>query len=64
MELEPSTFEVSEALSNAMTLVRERAQRHGILLGQQVDPKLGEIAQTTVVDAKHRDLGIAHHSRR
>ena len=31
------------ALSNAMTLVRERAQRHGIALGQQVDPALGEI---------------------
>jgi signal transduction histidine kinase len=43
MELEPSSFEVSSALSNAMTLVRERAQRHGIALGQQVDPKLGEI---------------------
>ena len=26
-----------------MTLVRERAQRHGIALEQQVDPRLGEI---------------------
>ena len=26
-----------------MTLIRERAQRHSILLGQQVDSKLGEI---------------------
>src|SRR3954465_11576251 len=43
MELELSTFDLSEAVSNAMTLVRERAQRHGIMLGQQVDPKLGEI---------------------
>jgi signal transduction histidine kinase/HAMP domain-containing protein len=43
MELETSTFELASALSNAMTLVRERAQRHGILLGQQVDAKLGEI---------------------
>jgi signal transduction histidine kinase len=43
MELEPSTFEIAEALANAMTLVRERAQRHGILLGQQVDGKLSEI---------------------
>ena len=43
MELEPSTFEVATALSNAMTLIRERAQRHSILLGQQVDSKLGEI---------------------
>jgi len=43
MELEPSTFELAGALANAMTLVRERAQRHGIMLGQQVDPKLGDI---------------------
>jgi signal transduction histidine kinase len=43
MELEPSTFEISAAVSNAMTLVRERAQRHGIVLGQQVDARLGDI---------------------
>ncbi|HKE42465.1 MAG TPA: GAF domain-containing protein [Casimicrobiaceae bacterium] len=43
MELEPSTFEISSAVSNAMTLVRERAQRHGIVLGQQVDARLGDI---------------------
>src|SRR5205814_5038742 len=43
MELEPSSFELSGALSNAMTLVRERAQRHGIAMEQQVDTKLGEI---------------------
>jgi signal transduction histidine kinase/HAMP domain-containing protein len=43
MELEPSTFDIASALSNAMTLVRERAQRHGIMLGLQVDPKLGDL---------------------
>jgi signal transduction histidine kinase/HAMP domain-containing protein/putative methionine-R-sulfoxide reductase with GAF domain len=43
MELELSSFAVESALSNALTLVRERAQRHGIILGQQVDPRLGEI---------------------
>jgi signal transduction histidine kinase len=43
MELELSTFDLAAALANAMTLVRERAQRHGIMLGQQVDAKLGEI---------------------
>jgi len=43
MELEPSTFDVASAVSNAMTLVRERAQRHGITLGQQVDAALVEI---------------------
>jgi signal transduction histidine kinase len=30
-------------LSNALTLIRERAQRHGIVVGQDVDPQLGEI---------------------
>src|SRR5450631_810967 len=43
MELETSTFDLASAVSNAMTLVRERAQRHGIALGQQLDPKLVEI---------------------
>ncbi len=43
MELEPSTFDLASAISNALTLVRERAQRHGIVLGQQVDPALGAI---------------------
>ncbi|TMH08002.1 MAG: GAF domain-containing protein, partial [Betaproteobacteria bacterium] len=43
MELEPSSFELSEALSNAMTLVRERAQQHGIVMAQQLDAELGEI---------------------
>ena len=43
MELEPSTFELAGAVANALTLVRERAQRHGIALGQQVDAKLGDI---------------------
>ena len=43
MELEVSTFDLASAVSNAMTLVRERAQRHGIALGQQVDAKLDNI---------------------
>jgi len=43
MELEPSTFELASALSNAMTLIRERAQQHGIAMGQQVDTNLGVI---------------------
>jgi len=43
MDLETSTFNVALALSNALTLVRERAQRHGIALTQEVDAKLGDI---------------------
>jgi signal transduction histidine kinase len=42
MELELSSFHLPTALSNAMTLVRERAQRHGIALGMEVDQSLGE----------------------
>jgi signal transduction histidine kinase len=42
MDLELSSFDLPSALSNAMTLVRERAQRHGITLGLEVDPRLGE----------------------
>ena len=41
MDLEISSFDLPSALSNAMTLVRERAQRHGIELTLEVDKKLG-----------------------
>ncbi len=44
MELEVSTFDLPTALSNAMTLIRERAQRHGIQLGMELDPALGEFS--------------------
>jgi GAF domain-containing protein/anti-sigma regulatory factor (Ser/Thr protein kinase) len=43
MELELSTFHLPSAISNAMTLIRERAQRHGIALGSELDPALGEL---------------------
>ncbi len=43
MELDVATFDVPSALDNALTLVRERAQRHGIALGLEVDPALGEL---------------------
>jgi signal transduction histidine kinase len=43
MELEPSTFDVPMAIANAMTLIRERAQKHEIALGIDADPNLGEI---------------------
>ena len=43
MELEPARFDVPTAIGNAMTLVRERAQRHGIALGIDVGPEVGEI---------------------
>ena len=41
MDLELSSFDLPAALSNAMTLVRERAQRHGIALSLEVDKRLG-----------------------
>jgi signal transduction histidine kinase len=44
MELERSTFDLPGALSNALTLLRERAQRHGIALSLDVDPSLGDIS--------------------
>ena len=42
MELELATFDLPSAISNAMTLIRERAQRHGITLGIEVDERLGD----------------------
>ncbi|HKA43144.1 MAG TPA: ATP-binding protein [Burkholderiales bacterium] len=43
MELEVSAFHLPSALQNALTLVRERAQNHGIGLSLKVDPRLDEI---------------------
>ena len=41
MELEVGDFDLPASLQNALTLVRERAQRHSIELGLKVDPALG-----------------------
>jgi signal transduction histidine kinase len=43
MELDLATFDLPSAISNAMTLIRERAQRHGIALAQETDPALCEV---------------------
>ena len=43
LELELASFNLPAALDNALTLVRERATRHGIRLTQTVDPRLGDI---------------------
>ena len=42
MELEFARFHLPVALENALTLVRERATRHGITLTLAVDERLGE----------------------
>jgi two-component system, NtrC family, sensor kinase len=43
MELAPAPFHLPSALENAVTLVRERAGRHGIALELDLDPGLGEL---------------------
>jgi GAF domain-containing protein/anti-sigma regulatory factor (Ser/Thr protein kinase) len=43
LELELGRFHLPTALDNALTLVRERATRHGITLTQGVDPAVGDI---------------------
>ncbi len=43
MELDVDVFDVPAALSNALTLIRERAQRHGIALGLEVGADVGEL---------------------
>ncbi len=43
MELEPADCDLSALIENAVILVRERAQRHGIALGRTVDKRLGTI---------------------
>jgi signal transduction histidine kinase len=42
MELELTKFDLPMAIDNALTLIRERASRHGIKLHQSVDERLGE----------------------
>jgi signal transduction histidine kinase len=43
MELEAQPFDLPAALDNALTLIRERASRHGLRLDVTVDPQLGEV---------------------
>ncbi len=43
MELDVTTFSVPMAIDNAITLVKERAGRHGIILECVVDPAVGDI---------------------
>jgi signal transduction histidine kinase len=43
MELVPAPFHLPTALDNAVTLVKERAARHGIALHLDLDPRLGEL---------------------
>jgi signal transduction histidine kinase len=43
MELTPAPFHLPSVLENAVTLVRERAARHGITLQVDLDPQLGEL---------------------
>jgi signal transduction histidine kinase len=43
MELEPTDFDLSGAIDNALTLMRERAGRRGIVLGRAIDERVGMI---------------------
>jgi two-component system, NtrC family, sensor kinase len=42
MELEVTTFHLPDAIDNALTLIRERASRHGIKLDRVIDARLGD----------------------
>jgi GAF domain-containing protein/anti-sigma regulatory factor (Ser/Thr protein kinase) len=42
MELELINFDLPLAIENALTLVRERATRHGIALHREIDKRLGD----------------------
>ena len=43
MELEPTEFDLSDTVENAMSLVRERAHRRGIALQRTIDERVGTI---------------------
>ncbi|MBK9115033.1 MAG: GAF domain-containing protein [Betaproteobacteria bacterium] len=53
MELELSEFDAPAALSDAMTLIRERAMKHGIALGLDVTPG---IAAMTADERKFKQI--------
>jgi signal transduction histidine kinase len=42
MELDIARFDLRSAMDNAMTLVRGRAERHGIQLETEIDPQVGD----------------------
>jgi len=42
MDLEVTTFDLPLAIENALTLIRERASRHGIKIERVIDDRLGE----------------------
>jgi GAF domain-containing protein len=43
VDLEVAAFSLAEAIDNALTLVRERAARHGIAIASEVAPEVGMI---------------------
>jgi len=43
VELEPDEFSLSEAIQNALTLVRERASRHGIALAADISAEVDTV---------------------
>src|SRR5260370_21822819 len=43
MELEQADFALPSGIDNALTLVRERAGRRGIMLGRAIDERVGTI---------------------
>ncbi|HEY5636074.1 MAG TPA: GAF domain-containing protein [Burkholderiales bacterium] len=43
MDLDLAEFDLPGAIDNALTLVRERAQRHGVRLEHELDPALGTV---------------------
>jgi signal transduction histidine kinase/CheY-like chemotaxis protein len=43
MELEPTTFALPPVLEGGLTMIRERATNHGISLGLDIAPEVGEV---------------------
>jgi len=44
MELDVTTFDLPDAIRNSLTLISERAQRHGIDVRSNIDPTVGELS--------------------
>ena len=52
MELDVARFDLQAAIANAMTLVRGRAERHGIKLAAEISPRSGTTRATSASSSR------------
>jgi signal transduction histidine kinase len=56
MELEPGRFSLAEAVENSLTMLRERASRHGIDLNLEIDPAVKALPEIEADERKVKQV--------